>query len=191
MNFSREIQQKMNHFAKEQSELYLDDAEMTYMEKLRRKNGKAKEKINAQLAKFKNSSAQSREAQDDMILYMSDYMNDLISQGLSEQAAYEKASNQLSFTSKTSQSTSLQHKFQKYYENLDVAVMEAVGLYYAAGVIIGPILGGVAGTLLGATLFASISWWIPIVAGAVVGGGIGIGFGLLMHASIIQKSSRQ
>lgn len=190
MSFSRDIQEKISQFAKEQSDFYLDDAEMTYMEKLRRKSDRTKEKINAKLAKLKNNSAQSREAQDDMILYMSDYMDDLMSQGLSEQEAFEKASEELSFASKTSQSVSLQDRFMKYYETQDLAVMEAVGLYYGAGVIIGTILGAVAGLLLGATLFTAVSFWIPIVVGAVIGGGLGVGFGMIMNASLVRKNNK-
>ncbi len=37
MTFSREIRDKMVQFAKEQSQYYLDEAEMTYLERLRRK----------------------------------------------------------------------------------------------------------------------------------------------------------
>ena len=40
MTFSQEIKDKMVQFAKEQSQYYLDEAEMTYLEKLRWKPGK-------------------------------------------------------------------------------------------------------------------------------------------------------
>ncbi len=38
MSFSREIKDQMIRFAKEQSQHYLEDAEITYMEKLRTEN---------------------------------------------------------------------------------------------------------------------------------------------------------
>lgn len=78
MRFSRETEERINRFAKEQSQHYLDAAEMTYMEKLRRKTGQTQQKIGRKLSRFKGSPDQAREAQNDMILYMSDYMNDLI-----------------------------------------------------------------------------------------------------------------
>lgn len=74
MNFSDEIMEKIKQFAKEQSQHYLEEAEMTYLEKLRRKTGQIKSKFMAKLAKLKSRTDISLEAQNDMILYMSDYM---------------------------------------------------------------------------------------------------------------------
>ena len=130
MSFSRDIQERINRFTKEQSQNYLQDAEMTYIEKLRKKSGQTKRKIDKQLSKFKGRSDQAREAQDDMMLYMSDYMNDLMSQGLTEQEAFIKASEELQFASNSEQSEDLHERFQQYYENRDPADYEAIGLFY-------------------------------------------------------------
>ncbi|KHF29508.1 hypothetical protein LR68_01869 [Anoxybacillus sp. BCO1] len=40
--FSHEMKEKIKQFAKEQAPYYLEEAEMTYMEKLRRKTGETK-----------------------------------------------------------------------------------------------------------------------------------------------------
>ena len=74
----------------------------------------------------------SMEAQNDMILYMSDYMKDLMEEGLSEQEAFERAKEALKFRSETTVSNDLKKRFEEYYENLDIAHHEAIGLFYAA-----------------------------------------------------------
>lgn len=40
MSFNHEIQQRINQFAEEQAQHYLEEAEMTYLEKLRKKPGR-------------------------------------------------------------------------------------------------------------------------------------------------------
>ncbi|MFD1901691.1 hypothetical protein GQR36_19845 [Enterococcus termitis] len=90
MTINSDTQQKIKQFSKEQAELYLNDAEMTYMEKLRRKAGKNREKVGQKLARFKNTSDKGQEIQDDMILYMNDYITDLIAGGMQEQEALKK-----------------------------------------------------------------------------------------------------
>lgn len=51
----------------------------------------------------------SIEAQNDMILYMSDYMKDLMEEGLSEKEAFEHAKKMLMFRSATTDSTDLKN----------------------------------------------------------------------------------
>jgi hypothetical protein len=51
----------------------------------------------------------SIEAQNDMILYMSDYMKDLMEEGLSEKGAFEHAKKMLMFRSATTDSTDLKN----------------------------------------------------------------------------------
>ena len=54
MSFSREIQERINRFSKEQSQNYLQDAEMTYMEKLRKKSGQTKRKSTSNCPSLKD-----------------------------------------------------------------------------------------------------------------------------------------
>lgn len=188
MSFSREIQERINRFTKEQSQNYLQDAEMTYIEKLRKKSGQTKRKIDKQLSKFKGRSDQGREAQDDMIIYMSDYMNDLMSQGLTEQEAFNKASEELQFASNSEQSEDLNERFQQYYENRDPADYEAIGLFYGGFLFLGLGIGGLTGFLTGGGYEAFFDkGWIDTAIGAGVGIIIGIGLGQITNAIIALK----
>ena len=62
MNFSHETQKKIEQFASTQAQHYLEEAEMTYMEKLQAKAGRATHKIGRKLARFKSRSDQALEA---------------------------------------------------------------------------------------------------------------------------------
>lgn len=191
MSFSYEIKQKINQFAKEQSQNYLEEAEMTYMEKLRQKTGQTKSRIIKKLSKFKSHSDTSLEAQNDMILYMSDYMNDLIAEGLSEQEAFERAKEELKFRSETPKSADLQDRFAVYYENRDPADYEAVGLFYAGFIFFGTSIGALVGFLGsgGREMFPS-GGWIDTLIGTIAGIIIGMGLGLISNAIIVLKNKR-
>lgn len=191
MSFSREVQEKMNQFAQEQSQHYLEEAEMTYMEKLRRKTGQAKNKLLKKLAKFKNRSETSLEAQNDMIIYMSDYMNDLIAGGLSEREALERAKADLAFRSETARSSDLQERFERYFENRDPADYEAIGLFYAGFMFLGSAIGALVGFLgSGGRGNFLAGGWIDTLTGVVVGAVIGIGMGLISNAIITLKKKK-
>lgn len=191
MSFSREVQEKMNQFAQEQSQHYLDEAEMTYMEKLRRKTGQAKNKLLKKLAKFKNRSETSLEAQNDMIIYMSDYMNDLIAGGLSEREALERAKADLAFRSETARSSDLQERFERYFENRDPVDYEAIGLFYAGFLFLGSAIGALVGFLgSGGRGNFLAGGWIDTLTGVVVGAVIGIGMGLISNAIITLKKKK-
>lgn len=191
MSFSQEMKNKIVQFAKEQSRHYLEEAEMTYLEKLRRKTGQAKSKITKKLAKFKNRSETSLEAQNDMILYMSDYMNDLIAEGISEQEAFQRAKEELAFRSETAKSADLQERFAEYYETRNPADYEAIGLFYAGFMFFGLSIGSLIGFLGsgGRDMFLS-GGWIDTLIGAAVGFIIGMGLGLISNAIIVLKKSK-
>ncbi|WP_310603367.1 hypothetical protein [Anaerosporobacter sp.] len=191
MSFSREIQEKINRFAAEQSKNYLQDAEMTYMEKLRKKGGEAKGKLNRNISRFKNRSEQSIEAQNDLILYISDYMNDLMSQGLSEEDAFAKASETMKFESGSKQTTDIEKRFQEYYENMDPAQHELIGMQYGGLTLIGLTVGGLVGYIAsgGRTAFLG-GGWIDTLIGLGVGVLIGVGIALIGHALILSRTKR-
>lgn len=191
MSFSRETQGKIKRFAKEQSQYYLEDAEMTYMEKLRRKGGQTKDKIGRKLSRFKGRSDTGLEAQNDMVLYMSDYMNDLMSQGLTEQEAFEKASEAMKQGSGSEQSADLNERLRQYIENRDPAEQEAIGVFYAGFMFIGMAAGGVIGYLSGGGRMAFLSGgWIDAVIGVGVGLFIGLGLGLISNGVIAMTKRR-
>ena len=189
MNFSDEIKEKIKQFAKEQSKYYLEEAEMTYLEKLKYKTGQIRSKLMKKLAKLKSRSDLSIEAQNDMILYMSDYMKDLMEQGLSEQEAFERAKEEFRFRSNTAKSADLQERFAEYYKNRNPADYEAIGLFYAGFLFFGLAIGTLIGFLdSGGRDMFLYGGWIDTLIGLVFGGVIGLGSGLISHAIIVLKN---
>jgi len=186
MSFSLEAQQRIEQFAREQSQHYLEEAEMTYLEKLRKKSGQTKRKIGRKLARFKGRSEQGREAQNDMILYMSDYMEDLMSKGLSEQEALEKAQEELAASSESDRHADLRERFCQYYWDRDPADYEAAGLLYGGFLILGIVVGALVGYVLsgGRQEFVN-SGWVDTLIGAGAGAILGIGLGLISNAIIV------
>lgn len=180
MSLSRETTDKIGQFAKEQSRYYLDEAERTYLEKLRRNTSKI-------IIKKKRSET-ARDAQNDMIHYMTDYMNDLIAEGFSEQEALERAKEELKFRSETVRSADLQERFAAYGENRSPANYEAIGLFYAGFLFFGVSVGALAGFFGGGggAMFFS-GGWVDTLIGLVVGVTIGLGLGLISHAIIVLK----
>ncbi|NWL88502.1 hypothetical protein DMN77_13075 [Paenibacillus sp. 79R4] len=188
MSFSNETLRKIDQFAKEQAQHYLEEAEMTYLEKLRAKTNQTKHKIGRKLARFKSSSDQAQEARNDMILYMSDYMSDLISQGLSEEEAFEKARDKLAASGDSDFQADLHERFRQYYENRDPADYEAVGLFYGGFLFLGVAIGSLIGFLTSGGVPAFMqNGWIYTLIGTGVGAIIGIGLGEISHALISMK----
>lgn len=192
MNFSEETKEKIKQFAKEQSKYYLEEVEMTYLEQLRQKTGQMKSKFLEKFAKLKSRSDISIEAENDMILYMSDYMKDLMESGLSEQEALERAKKELQFRSDTVQSDDLQKRFAKYYENCHSTDLEIIGLFYGGFLFFGLSIGALIGFILGGgkEMFLS-GGWLETMIGAAVGTMIGIGMGQISNALVLLKSQNK
>ena len=185
MSFSHETQKKIEQFASEQSQHYIEEAEMTYLEKLRAKAGQTRHKIGKKMARFKSRSDQALEARGDMILYMSDYMNDLVSQGLSEQEAFERAQEKLSTSGDSDFHADLQERMQQYYESYNPADYEAIGLIYGGFTVLGIAVGTLVGFLASGGVPAFLrEGWIYTVAGLGIGTLIGVGLGMVGHAVI-------
>ncbi|MED3624633.1 hypothetical protein P4482_16335 [Neobacillus thermocopriae] len=182
------MKERIKQFAKEQSQYYLEEAEMTYLEKLQHQIGQTKRKVTNKLSKLKTRSNVSIDVQNDLILYMSDYMNDLMENGISEQEAFERAKEELKFQSETTRSSDLKDKFVEYYENFNPADHEAIGLFYAGFMFFGISISGLIGFIAsgGRELFLS-GGWIDTLIGTAVGGIIGIGLGLISNAIIVLK----
>lgn len=179
---SDETRGKIDKFAVEQAGYYLDDAEKTYIEKLKSKGITAKNKLQAKAAKFKLKSASVSNAKNDMVEYMTDYINDLTAGGMDESEAYLKAAENLKYDGQKSEQ-GFAEKFNKYYEEMSPAAYEAIGLYYGAFVIIGLIFGAVCGAALAVYVF-NINAVAGAVSGALAGLFLGAACGMLKHASI-------
>ena len=196
MSIGEETKRKMGEFAAEQSRLYLDDAELSYREKLWRKGRQAREKMAARVDRFRKTSRKSDDARDDMVIYMADFIDDLTSQGLSEEEAFEKAKEQLTFQNETQHGRTLKEKFADYYRDMPPGAHEAIGLYYAGFMLLCGILGGIAGTFVPLGILTEASWpwmysetvrWWPVIVSAALGAGIGLALAMIKHASIVRK----
>ena len=192
MSFSHETQEIIIEFAKEQSGFYLDKAEMTYMEKLRRKAGQTKQKAGRKLSRFKQKSSHAIEAQNDLILFMSDYINDLISKGLTEQEALEKAKGELTAAGESELNNDLSERYQQYFENQDPAIYQAVGLFYGGFLFVGLITGALIGYILsGGRQEFQNGGWIDTLIGTGAGALFGIGLGEISHAVITVRTVKR
>ena len=176
---------KINKFAKEQSVLYLNYAEMTYAEKVGIKARQARDKASAKLARLKSRSEQSLEAQNDLALYMNDYIGDLMSQGMTESSAFGKAQSELAAASHSRQSDDLRERFEQYYSTRDPAVYETIGLFYSGFTLLGMTSGGLLGFLISGGLSEfSQEGWIYTLIGIAVGCLTGVSLALIANAII-------
>lgn len=188
MSFSDEIKEGIEQFAEEQLQHYLEETEMAYMEKLRWEIGQTKGKIMAMLGKVKSRSETLLDLHNEMIAYMSNYMNDLIAEGFSEQGAFERAKEELKFRCEMAKPADSQERFAEHYENQYTAERQAVGLFYAGFISLGLSIGALAGFLGsgGRDVFLS-GGWVDTLIGVAVGALIGLGMGLISNAVLVLK----
>jgi len=191
MNFSDEVREKIKQFAKEQSQHYLEEAEMTYLEKLHHKIGQTKSRFTNKLSKLKSHSNVSLDVQNDLILYMSDCMKDLMEKGFSEQEAFERAKEELKYSSESTRTADLHDRFAEYYKNYDPADYEVIGLFDAGFMFLGLSIGALSGFIAsgGREMFLS-GGWIDTLIGGAAGIIIGLGIGQISHAIIVLKKKR-
>ena len=185
MSLSNDTKQKINKFAEEQTQNYLESSEMTYIEQLRKKSARTKDNIGAKMAKFKAHSKKGEEVRDDMVLYMSDYINDLISQGISEHEAFEKAKGEMAAAGKSEsgQNMDLNDKIREYYTKKSPEAYETEGLLYGGFSIIGIITGGLIGYIMGGGRFEFLSGgWIDMLIGIGCGAVLGTGVAMIVNA---------
>ncbi|GIP41277.1 hypothetical protein J31TS4_45570 [Paenibacillus sp. J31TS4] len=186
MNFSEETKDSIRRFAREQAGRHLSSAELSYFEQLGRKSGQTKEKLLKQMAKFKLTSDQTMEARDDLTLYMSDYVADLMEQGHTEKEALRLAKQALASDSQSDQAADLQDKYMRYYLDRDPAVDETIGLYYAGFLMLGLVLGIVGGIFLALYVFPD-RFWPSLIFTSLLGVLAGLACGMLKHASTVSK----
>lgn len=190
-NLSDEIREEIKQFAREQSQHYLEEAEMTYLEKLQHKIGQTKSKFANKLSKLKSRSNVSLDVQNDLIIYMSDYMKDLMEEGLSEQEAFERAKEELKYSNESARAADLHDRFAEYYKNYDPADYEVIGLFDAGFMFIGLSIGALSGFISGGGRGMFLSGgWIDTLIGGVAGIIIGLGIGQISHAIIVLKKKR-
>ncbi|WP_338465353.1 hypothetical protein [Shouchella rhizosphaerae] len=188
MALSKQAQESIKLFAKEQASKHLDNAEMSYFESLSQKSGEVKKKLAKQMEKFKRTSKQTLEAREDLETYMSDYVNDLMSQGYQEEEAMELAKKALAADSDSDLAANLQDKYKTYYLTRSPEMEETIGLFYAGFMFVGMAIGAVVGILIGAFVFTA-HFFASVAIGTGLGLIFGLGCGMLKHGSIVNKSS--
>ena len=189
MTVSERSKDEINQFAKAQALHYLDIAEMTYLEKVKAKGQNARHRAARKLKRFKPGSDDAAEVQNDLILYMHDYMEDMLSQGIPEAEALERAKKDLRASEQSDAQSLMQEKIMKYIEERDPATDEAIGLFYGGFVLLGLLLGALIGYLGGGgrELFLS-GGWIDTLVGTGVGLLLGAGAGMISHGILVRRS---
>lgn len=182
MAISKETEHKIKQFIKQNTQLNMvDDEEMTYFEKLVQKANKTIGEAKKKAAKFKWTSQKNQEAQEDLMSYMSDYVQDLVAEeGISEADAFERAKAAFSVENPNNP---LLHSEAEWLYYGEPAVAEAIGLYYAAFMFIGLALGALVGVILQmVVLKESIGVLFFIVTG--IGLMLGLALGMMKNAQI-------
>jgi len=148
--------------------------------------------INKKINKFAEEQKQNYlkgdEVRDDMILYMTDYINDLISQGMPEKDAFEKARTEMTAVGESGKSKDKDwnDKFKEYYKNKSPAAYEAEGLLYGGFTTIGLVIGGLIGYIAGGGRVEFLSGgWIDMLIGIGCGVIAGAGFAMIANAFIV------
>ena len=78
MELSKETMESIQKFAKEQASKNLSNAELSVFERVAKKGDIAKSKVMKNISKLKVTSDQAKDATNDLTLYMSDYIADLM-----------------------------------------------------------------------------------------------------------------
>lgn len=170
MSLSKETQENIRRFAGEEAGKHLSNAEISYFERLGRKSDQVKDKLLRKMSKFKLTSRQTLEARDDLTLYMSDYVTDLVEQGHTEEEALAMAKTALKADSDSDQAADIRDRYVEYYLSQNPADYEAVGLFYGGFLFLGLGFGGLIGFLSGGGREAFLSGgWLDTLIGVGVG----------------------
>jgi len=214
MTVSNETRKRIEDFSREQSRYYLDRAHMTYWEKLQNKAEQTQRKVAKKAERFKFRSQQSEEAQGDLMLYMNDFMEDLIAQGATEEEAFEQARKELACGSGSNAAMSLQDRyaerlydygvygedqpfseFMDYTDALDgntnsrsaarVRMTVSIGLLFGGFPPIGAVVGVLIGFLGSGGVDGFLTGgWIYTLIGLVAGAVVGVGIAMICVALI-------
>ena len=198
---SPELIASIEYFAREQSRHHIDRNQMTYWEKLQDKVDRTSNKLSSKINRFKRQSAQRTESQADLKAYMTDYVSDLIAQGLTPADALAKASAELAYENDDPGSDELAEHYALYFgtaaypAHAQMQVAIGAGLTYGGCTIIGAVTGTIAGAIIGLkypNLFASFSsangsFLISLAAGLLCGATLGVGVAMLLHARTLRR----
>jgi hypothetical protein len=159
--------ENMTYFEQLKLELQSSKKEMTENVK------QFKEELDKTIQKLKISSHEKDDFKEEMKQFLTDSVDDLLSQGYTEEEALKRALEQ--FGDEQSLEVETVGKLNKGGW-INMKEQEAIGLFYAAGLFLG--IGG--GSTVGFL-------YNHLIAGAAVGAVFGLGLGLLCNAFIALK----
>jgi seryl-tRNA synthetase len=166
---------------------YVSKENMTYLEQLKREFYNSKKEITENMKQFRDelekfiqklkvSSSEKDDFKEEMKQFLVDSVEDLMSQGYSEEEALKRALEQ--FGDEHSLEVPLEVNDKQNSKGWESMKQEAIGLFYAAGLFLGGGAGAAIGFLYHHLLF-----------GAAFGVIIGVGLGLLSNAIIALKQN--
>lgn len=186
---SRDTMQKIESLVKRVARKsgYSDRVDLTYKEHLQAKFDQNRDKLSKKVQKYRHKLSlkpNNTDFAEEIRTYLRDGLVDLMKEGYPEEQA-------LKMTMDKFDEAELNHSFDEFVQAFNGFGLdeyghstqwymengEAVGLFYAAFLILGLTLGAFLGYLAGHTLTAT-------GIGLAVGGGVGIGLGLLSNAII-------
>ncbi|MBD8500092.1 hypothetical protein [Paenibacillus arenosi] len=185
MKISQELEQKITKYVKQSTHL-VDSDDLTYFEKIalvaRLKMNSAKKAAN----KLKWTSKENKEAQEDLMNYMTDYIFDQITEGYSEEEAFERAKAAFSVENPDNPLLKSDSDWINHYEP---HVVDAVNLYYAAYLFIGLALGAFLGLVLQILTQDQVIGVVLFIA-AGIGSVGGLGAAMLKNAQITMHNHK-
>jgi seryl-tRNA synthetase len=166
---------------------YVSKENMTYLEQLKREFYNSKKEITENMKQFRDelekfiqklkvSSNEKDDFKEEMKQFLVDSVEDLMSQGYSEEEALKRALEQ--FGDEHSLEVPLEVNDKQNSKGWESMKQEAIGLFYAAGLFLGGGTGATIGYL-----------YHHLVFGAAIGVIFGIGLGLLSNAIIALKQN--
>ncbi len=181
---SRETNQKLARMVERVARKagYTGQGDLTYREHLQLKLDQNREKLERKVKKYRHKFSlhpKKTDFAEEIETYLRDGLMDLMKEGHSEEDALKITMEKFDEAEDKGDFEDMMHTFDNFGMNEHWPQWfedsgEAIGLLYAAFVILGLTVGGLIGYLSGHTL-------ISVLAGIGVGLGIGIGLGLLSH----------
>jgi len=186
MELGKETIENIEKFATKEATEILNNSELSIFERLTKKGNQTKGNFVKNVSKLKVRSNETKEAIEELRAYMEEYIKDMINHGVSEEVAFEMAKEKIAAEKEKDYEDEVTEKYKEYYNNIDMARQEALGLYFAGFTLLGITVGSIIGLLLGLTVFEK-SFWITFGVSIGLGTLMGISMAMLKNAAIIMK----
>lgn len=181
MTISDETNKKIEHFAAEAVKLTLSKEDLSYFERFELKMKDIQKKAQ------KNFWPNREEDKLELEQYMKEYIEELMQvEGLSEEDAFCKAQASFSVDRPFSEQEIYEKERKEYYQNMDPALEEQIGLTYGSMVLLGIVLGAILGIIIQIWYNGQIIG-VVLISMLCLGLLLGVAIGLAKHAKIISN----